>query len=69
MRLLADESELAERHGEVPVAVIEKGRIPGAHELFGAIMRPSVFEQFWPDLPEDEWPAYGKAAAGHVPQH
>jgi electron-transferring-flavoprotein dehydrogenase len=43
MQLLQDEPELAERLGEVPVAVIEKGRVPGAPELSGAIMRPSAF--------------------------
>jgi hypothetical protein len=40
MRLLEHEPELAKLLGEVPVAVVEKGRAPGAHELSGAIMRP-----------------------------
>lgn len=59
-QLLEHEPELAEMLGEVPVAVIEKGRVPGAHELSGAIMRPSAFARLWPELPEDQWPTYGK---------
>ena len=41
LQLLADEPELMERLGEVPVAVIEKGKACGAHNLSGAMMRPS----------------------------
>jgi electron-transferring-flavoprotein dehydrogenase len=66
MRLLEAEPELAERLGEVPVAVVEKGRVPGAHELSGAIMRPSAFAQLWPDLPEEQWPTYGKVTGEAV---
>ena len=40
MQLLEDEPELTEKLGEVPVAVIEKGKTPGAHLLSGANMRP-----------------------------
>ena len=35
MQLLEDEPELAEELGEVPVAVIEKGKVAGAHLLSG----------------------------------
>ena len=38
--LLADEPELMEKLGEVPVAVIEKGKVCGAHTLSGANMKP-----------------------------
>src|SRR5205823_5152983 len=41
MQLLEDEPELTERLGEVPVAVIEKGKACGAHLLSGANMKPS----------------------------
>ena len=40
MQLLEDEPELTEKLGEVPVAVIEKGKVAGAHLLSGANMRP-----------------------------
>src|SRR3954454_1797768 len=41
LQLLAEDEALTERLGEVPVAVIEKGKVCGAHNLSGAVMRPS----------------------------
>ena len=41
LQLLGDDPETMERLGEVPVAVIEKGKVCGAHNLSGATMRPS----------------------------
>ena len=41
LQLLEDDPELTERLGEVPVAVIEKGRVAGAHQLSGGVMNPS----------------------------
>jgi len=58
MQLLADEPELTEKLGEVPVAVIEKGKVAGAHLLSGANMRPSAMEELFPDLDKSEWPVY-----------
>jgi electron-transferring-flavoprotein dehydrogenase len=54
--LLADEPELTEKLGEVPVAVLEKGKVAGAHELSGANMKPSAMRELFPDLEPDEWP-------------
>jgi electron-transferring-flavoprotein dehydrogenase len=59
LQRLEGKPELLEKLGEVPVAVIEKGKTCGAHGLSGAIMRPSAFRELWPDLPESEWPTYG----------
>jgi electron-transferring-flavoprotein dehydrogenase len=59
LQLIAGDPEVAEKLGDVPVAVIEKGKTCGAHNLSGAIMRPSAMEQLFPDVPRDEWPAYG----------
>jgi electron-transferring-flavoprotein dehydrogenase len=56
MQLLEDEPELTEKLGEVPVAVIEKGKVPGAHLLSGANVDPSAMERLFPDLPPAEWP-------------
>jgi len=56
MQLLADEPELLEKLGEVPVAVIEKGKVPGAHLVSGANVDPSAMERLFPDLPPEEWP-------------
>ena len=58
MQLLADEPELTEQLGEIPVAVIEKGKVCGAHNLSGANMRPSAMEELFPDLDPSEWPVY-----------
>jgi electron-transferring-flavoprotein dehydrogenase len=47
-QLLEDAPELAERLGDVPVAVLEKGKQPGSHLLSGAVVNPrslrSLFE-------------------------
>jgi electron-transferring-flavoprotein dehydrogenase len=56
MQLLEDEPELTEKLGEVPVAVIEKGKVAGAHLLSGANVDPSALERLFPDLPPSEWP-------------
>jgi electron-transferring-flavoprotein dehydrogenase len=60
LQLLADEPELSERLGEVPVAVIEKGKACGAHNLSGAMMRPSGLQELFPDLSPEDWPTYGQ---------
>jgi electron-transferring-flavoprotein dehydrogenase len=39
-QLLADAPEVRERLGEVPVAVLEKGKAPGSHLLSGAVVNP-----------------------------
>ncbi|MGZ5320143.1 MAG: 4Fe-4S dicluster domain-containing protein [Solirubrobacterales bacterium] len=57
-QILEGEPELAEKLGEVPVAVIEKGKTSGAHLLSGANMRPSAMEELFPDLDRSEWPVY-----------
>jgi electron-transferring-flavoprotein dehydrogenase len=60
LQRLADEPELMERLGEVPVAVIEKGKVCGAHNLSGAMMRPSGLQELLPDMDPSEWPTYGQ---------
>src|SRR6201995_578316 len=58
MQLLADDPELMESLGEVPVAVIEKGRVAGAHQLSGGVMNPSSIRTLLPD--DDSWPHWGE---------
>jgi electron-transferring-flavoprotein dehydrogenase len=58
MQLLEDEPELTEKLGEVPVAVVEKGKTPGAHLLSGANMQPSAMRELFPDLDPSDWPVY-----------
>ncbi|MGI8557902.1 MAG: NAD(P)/FAD-dependent oxidoreductase [Solirubrobacteraceae bacterium] len=59
MQLLESEPVLAGSLGEVPVAVVEKGRSTGSHLLSGAMMEPSVMRRLFPDLDESAWPTYG----------
>ncbi len=56
MQLLEDEPELTEKLGEVPVAVIEKGKVAGAHLLSGANVDPSAMTRLFPDLDPGDWP-------------
>src|SRR6266545_5432373 len=56
--LLEDDPELAERLGEVPVAVLEKGKVAGAHQLSGAVMNPTSIRELFPE--DDSWPHYGE---------
>jgi electron-transferring-flavoprotein dehydrogenase len=58
MQLLESEPELTEKLGEVPVAVIEKAKTPGAHLLSGANLRPSAMRELFPDLDPSDWPVY-----------
>src|SRR3954454_8394561 len=58
-QLLESEPHLAEQLGEVPVALIEKGKTTGSHLLSGAMMEPSAMERLFPDLDEKDWPTYG----------
>src|SRR5919112_5801292 len=57
LQLLEDDPGLTESLGEVPVAVIEKGRVAGAHQLSGGVMNPSSIKQLFPE--DDSWPHYG----------
>jgi electron-transferring-flavoprotein dehydrogenase len=57
MQLLEDEPELTEKLGEVPVAVIEKGKVSGAHLLSGANVDPSAMTRLFPDIDPGDWPS------------
>src|SRR3954468_19266481 len=52
-QLLEKDPKLAESLGEVPVALVEKGKGPGSHLLSGAMMRPSAMKELFPDVPEE----------------
>ena len=58
-QLLAEDEALTESLGEVPIALVEKGKGPGSHLLSGAMMNPSAMQKLFPDLPEDDWPTFG----------
>jgi electron-transferring-flavoprotein dehydrogenase len=59
-QLLEHEPELTAKLGEVPVAVIEKGKTTGAHLLSGANLRPSAMRELFPEVDESEWPVLWK---------
>ena len=58
-QLLAADEALMESLGEVPVALVEKGKGPGSHLLSGAMMNPSAMRKLFPELGEADWPTYG----------
>jgi electron-transferring-flavoprotein dehydrogenase len=55
LQLLGDDPETMERLGEVPVAVIEKAKTCGGHNLSGAVMRPGPLQELFPDLTREQW--------------
>src|SRR5438270_1890725 len=55
LQLLADDPETMERLGEVPVAVIEKAKTCGGHNLSGAVMRPGPLQALFPDVSREDW--------------
>ncbi len=61
LQLLADDPETMERLGEVPVAVIEKAKTCGGHNLSGAVMRPGPLMELFPELTREDWRKEGFA--------
>ncbi|MGZ4225180.1 MAG: 4Fe-4S dicluster domain-containing protein [Solirubrobacteraceae bacterium] len=55
LQLLGDDPELMEKLGEVPVAVIEKAKTCGGHNLSGAVMRPGPLQELFPDMTREQW--------------
>jgi electron-transferring-flavoprotein dehydrogenase len=59
-QLLEDAPEIRERLGEVPVAVLEKGKQPGSHLLSGAVVNPRALRRLFKGRKRiDELPFYG----------
>ncbi|HEY2790690.1 MAG TPA: hypothetical protein VGI72_14645, partial [Gaiellales bacterium] len=56
-QLLAADPATAERLGEVPVAVLDKGKVVGAHLLSGAVVNPSALRDLLPDTPIEQLPS------------
>jgi electron-transferring-flavoprotein dehydrogenase len=65
LQLLGDDAagggDTLERLGEVPVAVVEKAKTCGGHNLSGAVMRPQALEELFPDLTREQWRQEGFA--------
>jgi electron-transferring-flavoprotein dehydrogenase len=59
-QLLEDQPELREKLGDVPVAVLEKGKQPGSHLLSGAVMNPRAIRKLFAGrITIEEMPTYG----------
>jgi electron-transferring-flavoprotein dehydrogenase len=60
-QLVEADPATAERLGEVPVAVLEKGKAPGAHLLSGAVVNPRGLQRLFKGRKRiDEMPFYGE---------
>ena len=60
-QLVEESPAIAERLGEVPVAVLEKGKAPGAHLLSGAVVNPRGLQRLFKGRKRiDEMPFYGE---------
>jgi electron-transferring-flavoprotein dehydrogenase len=55
LQLLGDDPELMESLGEVPVAIVEKAKTCGGHNLSGAVMRPGPLQELFPDMSREDW--------------
>ena len=59
-QLLESAPDVRERLGEVPVAVLEKGKQPGSHLLSGAVVNPRALRRLFKGRKRiDEVPFYG----------
>jgi electron-transferring-flavoprotein dehydrogenase len=65
-QLARDDPRTAERLGDVPVAVLEKGKAPGSHLLSGAVVNPRGLQRLFPGRRMEELPFYGPVEAESV---
>src|SRR5262245_13262099 len=66
-QLVEESPELAERLGDVPVAVLEKGKQPGSHVLSGAVVNPRGLRRLFEGRRRlQDMPFYGEVEAEGV---
>jgi electron-transferring-flavoprotein dehydrogenase len=65
-QLMAEDEALMAALGEVPIAVLEKGKGPGSHLLSGACMKPGPFRTLFPDTPPEEAGVFGEVSGEAV---
>ncbi|MGI9659555.1 MAG: NAD(P)/FAD-dependent oxidoreductase, partial [Gaiellaceae bacterium] len=58
-QMIEERPGLADALGEIPVAVIEKGKTSGSHLLSGAVVNPRVYRQLFPGMSSEEMPFIG----------
>ena len=60
-QLLEESPDVRDRLGDVPVAVLEKGKQPGSHLLSGAVMNPRAIRKLFAGrMTIEEMPTYGQ---------
>jgi electron-transferring-flavoprotein dehydrogenase len=57
-QLLAEHPDMADRLGDVPVALLEKGKQPGSHLLSGAVVNPRALRKLGYRV--EDLPSYGQ---------
>jgi electron-transferring-flavoprotein dehydrogenase len=66
-QLLAEHPDVAERLGDVPVAVVEKGKQPGSHLLSGAVVNPRALRRlFGAQFRMEDLPTHGPVSSEAV---
>ncbi len=66
-QLMEEDPATAERLGDVPVAVLEKGKAPGSHLLSGAVVNPRGLQRLFRGRKRiDEMPFYGEVEGESV---
>src|SRR5581483_5254655 len=66
-QLIEEQPEVGERLGDVPVALLEKGKAPGSHLLSGAVVNPRALQRLFRGRRSlDELPFYGPVGAEPV---
>jgi electron-transferring-flavoprotein dehydrogenase len=66
-QLVEESPELAEKLGEVPVAVLEKGKQPGSHIVSGAVVNPRGLRRLFGERKRvEDMPFYGEVEAEGV---
>ena len=58
-QILQERPELAERLGDTPICVLEKGKAPGSHVLSGAVINPRAMQLLFPGLRGADMPFFG----------
>lgn len=58
-QLLDTAPDLKAALGDVPIAVAEKGKYPGAHLVSGAVVNPVAMKTLFPDTPDADFPFRG----------
>ncbi len=59
-QLLADDPALTEQLGEVPIALVDKGRTVGSHQLSGAVVNPAALRELLPGVSLESLTSYGE---------